>query len=164
MRVSFDLDDTLFIDENEIDAETGLKFPFKYFYRERRLRLGTIELMKKIINNGIELWIYTTSLRPRHYIKRYFKKYGINIRLKNIVNGQRHMDEVQNNSEGISLSKYPSRYNIDLHIDDDISVKQNGEMYGFKVFLLSGNNKNWTKELWEEIMKIKGNKEKVISP
>ena len=157
MKVSFDLDDTLFIDEDKIDAEIGLKFPFKYFYKERRLRLGTIELMNKIIDNGIDLWIYTTSFRPRNYIKKYFRKYGIKIHSKNIVNAQRHMDEIQNNRKDILPSKYPPRYKIDLHIDDDISVKKNGEMYGFRVFLLSGNNKNWTKELWEEIMKIKSN-------
>ena len=26
-----------------------------------------------------------------------------------------------------------------------------GDIYGFKVFSLTGNNKNWNDELWEEI-------------
>jgi hypothetical protein len=154
MKVSFDLDGALFINEDMIDAEAGLKFPFKYFYKEK-LRLGTIDIMKKIIKNDIDLWIYTTSFRSRHYIKKYFKNYGIKIKLKNIVNGQRHIDEIQNNQNETLPSKYPPKYNIDLHIDDDISIKQSGYIYGFKVFVLLENNINWVKELWEEILKIK---------
>jgi hypothetical protein len=154
MKVSFDLDDTLFVSSDNVDTETSLNFPFNYIYKEK-LRLGTVNIMKNIINNNIELWIYTTSFRSKRYIKGYFKKYGIKININNIVNGKRHMDEVQGDRKEILPSKYPPKYKINLHVDDDISVKQNGDIYGFKVFLIKVNNTNWIKELWEMIESIR---------
>ena len=154
MRISFDLDDTLFVNEKLVNVEKELKFPYKYFYKEK-LRHGAIDLLKKIIENNIELWIYTTSFRSPKYIKNYFHGYGIKVKTKNIVNGDRHVKEVQGNRNEILPSKYPIKYKIDLHIDDDISVKQNGDIYGFKVFLINNNMPNWVEELWEDIIKIK---------
>jgi hypothetical protein len=154
MRISFDLDDTLFVNKDMVKVEKELRFPYKYFYQER-LRYGTIDLLKKIIDNKIDLWIYTTSFRSPMYIKNYFNGYGIKIKSKNIVNGDRHMKEIQGNRNEILPSKYPVKYKIDLHIDDDISVKQNGDQYGFKVFLINDNMTNWADEIWESIIKIK---------
>jgi len=153
MRISFDLDDTLFVNKDIVKVEKELGFPYKYFYQER-LRYGAIDLLKKIIENNIDLWIYTTSFRSSAYIKNYFKGYGIKIKSKNIVNGDRHMKEVQGNRNEILPSKYPVKYKIDLHIDDDISVKQNGDIYGFKVFLINDNMTNWADEIWEYIIKL----------
>jgi hypothetical protein len=156
MKISFDLDDTLFVNEDRVKIEKELKFPHKYFYTEK-LRYGTIDIMKKVTKNNIELWIYTTSFRTQRYIKEYFSKYGIKININNIVNGQRHNNEVQKNRVEILPSKYPPKYKIDLHIDDDISVKENGDIYGFKVILIKDSMDNWGEELWEIILKIKSN-------
>jgi hypothetical protein len=158
MRISFDLDDTLFVRDDKIKIEKELKFPHKYFFTEK-LRYGTIDIMNRIIENNIELWIYTTSLRTPNYIRKYFSKYGIKIKTKNIVNWDRHMKEVKGNSNETLSSKYPPKYKIDLHVDDEIFVKQNGDNYGFKVYLLVGNNNNWVEELWEIILKLKNNME-----
>ena len=153
MIVSFDLDDTLFVDPNRVQAENALKFPWRFFYKER-LRLGTVELLLKIRKSGsIKLWIYTTSFRSERYIKSLFRCYAIKI--DNIINGERHQNEVQG-SKGVPLpSKYPSKYRIDLHVDDDLSVAQNGKIYGFRVFLLKNDDLDWTIKIWNEIEKIK---------
>lgn len=153
MIVSFDLDDTLFIDAEEYAAEEKLRFPYCYLYKER-LRLGTIGLMKKITENGIALWIYTTSFRSESYIRSLFRHYGI--KLDGVVNGARHQREVQGDKKEPMPSKYPSKYRIDLHIDDDISVLQNGRTYGFRVFLMRGDNPEWAEEIWAEIQRLKG--------
>lgn len=152
MRISFDLDDTLFINANQVKAEPMLPFPYRLIYKER-LRLGTPKLMDKIREAGIELWIYTTSYRSPDYIRNYFKHYKVKI--DGIVNGARHDEEVQKDHHYILPSKLPGRYGIDLHIDDDLSVKKNGETYGFRVYLLKGENENWTEDLWNFIMCIK---------
>jgi hypothetical protein len=57
-------------------------------------------------------------------------------------------------------SKYPPKYRIDLHIDDDISVFQNGKTYGFSVFLINENDSNWHLKVWKEIEKIQRRKSK----
>ena len=151
MIVSFDLDDTLFVNPDVISVEENLKFPFKLFYKER-LRLGTTDLMLKIRQHGIKLWIYTTSFRSERYIRSYFKHYGIEI--DDVVNGARHAAEVQGYRKESLPSKYPAKYRIDLHIDDDVSVFQNGEIYGFKVFLLNDTSADWHLKIWNEIERM----------
>ena len=155
MIVSFDLDDTLYVDPNVSSTEKSLKFPFNRIYRER-LRLGAVNLMNRIRKNGIGLWIYTTSFRSERYIRAYFRHYGI--KLDEVINGQRHQREVQRDQAVPLPSKYPSRYRIDLHIDDDPTVKQNGKVFGFRVLLIEQNTENWDELVWHEIEKLKNQK------
>lgn len=147
-RVSFDLDDTIFVSPENVRTEKNLKFPLNKIFKER-LRLGTKSLFKYISEHG-ELWIYTTSYRSEKYIRNLFRCYGIKI--DNIVNGYRHQREVQGNKTEIMPSKYPSRYHIDLHVDDEIHVAQNGERYGFRVFIVGEQDNEWDKKIIE-IMK-----------
>ena len=78
MKVSFDLDDTLFVSEKKFKVEPALSFPWNHIYKER-LRAGTIDLMNYIRNAGIELWIYTTSFRSEKYIRGLSGGYAIEI-------------------------------------------------------------------------------------
>ena len=160
MKVSFDLDDTLFVSPDNFKTEAELKFPFNKIYKER-LRYGTIDLMNWIKEQGIELWVYTTSFRSERYIRKLFRCYGI--KLDDVVNGERHAREVQADKKEAMPSKYPGKYRIDLHIDDDISVKENGRAYGFKVFIIGAQDEQWTNKIKNEIINIseirlKGNK------
>ena len=142
MRISFDLDDTLFVNPLKAQTEKELRFPWNRKYRER-LRFGTGLLFDRLRAMGAEIWIYTTSFRSERYIRGLFKRYGI--KLDGIVNGERHSREVQRDKKEPMPSKYPSFYKIGLHIDDDISVFQNGRQYGFKVLII-----NESDELWQE--------------
>ena len=151
LKVSFDLDDTLFVSPENFKTEEKLKFPFDKIYKER-LRLGTIDLMRWIQDKGIELWVYTTSFRSERYIRGLFRCYGI--KLNSVVNGARHAKEVQADKREAMPSKFPAKYRIALHIDDDISVLQNGRTYGFKVFLIGGQDDQWTEKIQNEIEKI----------
>ena len=155
MIVSFDLDDTLFVSPNNFKVEHELSFPFSLIYKER-LRFGTIELMTWLREQGIQIWIYTTSFRTERYIRGLFKHYGI--KLDSVVNGFRHSQEVQAGKTEAMPSKYPGRYRIDLHIDDDISVAKNGQTYGFKVFVVGEDDDSWVKKLEDEIQKIRKKK------
>lgn len=152
MKVSFDLDDTLFVSPNNFKTENSLIFPLNKIFKER-LRLGTISLLKSIKEQNIQIGIYTTSFRSEKYIKNLFHCYGIDLDF--IINGKRHKLEVQGKKAEAMPSKYPTRYRIDLHIDDDVSVKQNGEIYGFKVFLVGNQDDDWNKKILKEIELIK---------
>lgn len=35
----------------------------------------------------------------------------------------------------------------EAHIDDDVSVLQNGKLYGFKVYLVGPQDDDWTKKI-----------------
>ena len=150
MRISFDLDDTLFINPEKTEAEPELKFPFSAFYPDR-LRAGTVFLMQYLHDMGAEVWIYTTSFRSERYIRNLFRHYHIQI--DEIVNGARHQREVQGHKAEAMPSKYPSHYRIDLHVDDDKSVLENGKYYGFKVWLIQEDDAHWTEKIIEQIQK-----------
>ncbi len=151
MIVSFDLDDTLFVSPEKFKTEKALSFPLNKIFKER-LRLGTIELFQYIQSNDIQVWIYTTSFRSERYIRTLFRCYGL--KPDSIVNGERHEREVQGNKKEAMPSKYPSKYRIDLHIDDDISVARNGKTYGFKVFIVGEQDDEWIDKIKCEIDKI----------
>jgi len=122
------------------------------FYKEK-LRLGTVELMKYIREQNIKIWIYTTSYRSERYIRGLFRCYGVKI--DNIINGEKHAKDVQAGRADGMPSKYPSKYRIDLHIDDDITVAQNGKIYGFNVFIVGKQDDEWTEKIKNEIERIK---------
>ncbi len=151
MIVSFDLDDTLFVSPDKCKTEKELVFPWNKIYKER-LRLGTKDLFQQLHNKNVETWIYTTSFRTEKYIRRLLRCYGI--RVSQIVNGKRHMKEVQRDKKEPMPSKYPARYQIDLHIDDDISVAQNGKLYGFKVHIINDHDDEWTVKVLQKVEEI----------
>lgn len=152
MIVSFDLDDTLFISPERTPAEKKLMFPFSLIYHDR-LRLGTKKLFEYLYENDIRTWIYTTSFRSMFYIRSLFRHYGLH--LDNIINGAVHQKEVQGSRADAMPSKYPSKYRISLHVDDDRSVESNGKLYGFNVYLITDNDSEWVENIIEKINHIR---------
>ena len=153
MIVSFDLDDTLFVSEKTFQTEPPLPFPLRLLYKER-LRAGTVALLRRLREQGHQVWIYTTSYRSERYIRGLFRCYGI--RLDRVINGETHQKEVQaGRAEGMP-SKYPSRYRIGLHVDDDVSVWQNGKVYGFRVLLVGPQDDGWEDKILDEVARIEG--------
>lgn len=74
--------------------------------------------------------------------------------MDDIVNGRRHALEVQGDRKQAMPSKYPGKYRMDLHIDDDISVEQNGKIYGFKVFRIGEQDDEWVEKIIRRIEAI----------
>ena len=150
-RVSFDLDEVLFVDPSNHKTEPELCFPFNRIYKER-LRLGTVDLVHTLQSMGMEVWIYTSSFRTERYIKALFGHY--NLRFDGIVNGQRHSEEVQKNSSQILPQKMPNRYRITLHVDDEAVIATSGKAYGFNVYLLDAQDDDWKEKIIRRVEQI----------
>lgn len=144
MRVSFDLDEVLFVSPKTHKTEPALRFPLNRLYKER-LRLGTPELIHSLQDMGYEVWVYTSSFRTEKYIQKLFKCYGV--RFDGIVNAQRHLKEVQRDHAEILPQKLPSRYRISLHIDDETIVCSMGGKYGFNVYQLEAQDDDWKEKI-----------------
>ena len=125
MRDSFDLDEVLFVSEKAHKTEPPLRFPLNHFYKERR--------------------VYTSSFRSEKYIRNLFRCYGV--RFDGIVNGDRHLKEVQRNSKTVLPQKLPNRYRISLHIDDEAVICSLGAQYGFKTYQLYAQDDNWKEKI-----------------
>ena len=144
MRVSFDLDEVLFVSPATHRTEPPLPFPFRDFFRER-LRLGTPELVRTLQEMGFEVWVYTSSFRSERYITWLFRLYGV--RFDGIVNGNRHLREVQRSSKTVLPQKLPSRYRISLHVDDEEVICSLGPQYGFKTYRLDAQDDDWKEKI-----------------
>ena len=152
MRVSFDLDEVLFVDPATHKTEKPPVFPFDRIFRER-LRLGTPEAVNRLQALGYEVWVYTSSFRSERYIRRLFRLYGV--RFDGIVNGMRHLKEVQKDNKTVLPQKMPSRYRISLHIDDETVICSLGPQYGFKSYRLDAQDDDWVEKIIERAEKIK---------
>lgn len=151
MRVSFDLDEVLFVRPETHKTEKELGFPFNKIYKER-LRYGTPELIHTLQQKNIEVWVYTSSFRTEKYIKRLFKHYGVVF--DGIINGQRHLKEVQADHAQTLPQKLPNRYRIQLHIDDEDVVVTYGKSYGFNVYQLYEQDDEWKEKILKRVDKI----------
>lgn len=152
MRVSFDLDETLFVNPENHKTEPPLRVPLNRIYKER-LRLGTVSLIRRLQEEGFEAWVYTSSFRSERYIRGLFRHYGV--RFDGIVNGERHQKEVQGSSREPMPTKMPNRYRITLHVDDEAVVATYGRTYGFKVFQLDAQDDDWEEKIMSRVRQIR---------
>ena len=154
MRISFDLDEVLFVSPNTHKPEPELRFPLNRIYKER-LRLGTPSLINKLQSMGYEVWVYTSSFRSERYIKTLFWLYGV--RFDGIVNGTRHLKEVQRDHKTVLPQKLPNHYRISLHVDDESVICTLGPQYGFRTYQLEAQDDDWKEKIIaraEEIRKM----------
>lgn len=152
MRVSFDLDEVLFVSPATHKTEPPLCFPLNRIYTER-LRLGTPALIRTLRKMGYEVWIYTSSFRSERYIRHLFRLYGVV--LDGIVNGTRHLREVQRGHSETLPQKMPGRYRISLHIDDEAVICTMGRQYGFNVYQLEAEDDQWKEKIIERAEEIR---------
>lgn len=151
IRISFDLDEVLFVSPNTHKTEDELPFPLNKIFKER-LRFGTKDLIKELRKRGYSVWVYTSSYRTVRYIKWLFRCYGVTF--DEIVNAQRHLKEVQGNKKEILPQKLPNKYRIFLHIDDEEIVATYGKAYGFEVFKLNAQDDDWAEKILERMKKF----------
>lgn len=144
MRVSFDLDEVLFVSPKTHKTEPPLPFPLNRIFKER-LRLGTPDVVRTLQEMGFEVWIYTSSFRSEGYISQLFRFYGVHF--DGIVNGNRHLKEVQRNNKTVLPQKLPNRYRISLHVDDESVICSLGPQYGFKAYQLDAQDDDWKEKI-----------------
>ena len=152
MKISFDLDEVLFVSPDNYEVEPELRFPLNKMFPER-LRKGTPYLINELQRRGFEVWVYTSSFRSEVYIKTLFRNY--NIRFDSIVNGYRHKKEVQGSNQMTLPQKMPSHYRISLHIDDEDIVVRNARSYGYCVLQIYEPDPEWTQKVLDEAERIR---------
>jgi FMN phosphatase YigB (HAD superfamily) len=152
MRVSFDLDEVLFVDPKRYKIEKPLRGVWGQIFREK-LRKGTIELIHELQKRGFEVWIYTSSYRSVTYLKRLFGLYGI--KFDGIINANRHNKEVQGNRKQRLPQKMPSHYQISLHIDDEDNIIRNSKAFGYRAFRVYEPDDLWGEKVLAEAERIR---------
>ena len=151
MRISFDLDDVLFVSPETYETEPEPRFPYNKIFTDR-LRKGTPELIHSLQKQGFEVWIYTSSYRTEVYLRALFRAYGVHF--DHIVNAQRHQKEVQRDRKQILPQKMPNFYHISLHVDDEKAVHENGRRYGFRTMRIFEPDSNWVEKVLKEANRV----------
>lgn len=151
IKISFDLDEVLFVSPETHKTEPKLPFPLNKIFIER-IRFGAPKLINELQNRGYEVWVYTSSFRTERYIKCLFRCYGV--KFNEIVNAERHLREVQRDRKEMLPQKLPNRYRISLHIDDEEVVCSYGKAYGFEVFQLNAQDDEWEEKILERMAQI----------
>jgi hypothetical protein len=149
MRISFDIDDTLICYQPGAQYEPN-RVPriLRYWFREP-LRLGTINLMEGLTQQGHSIWIYTTSYRTPWLLRLWFRLYGI--RIGQIINQRRHEQIVKPDGFRRWPSKYPPAFGIDLHVDDSEGVGMEGREHGFRAVVVSPEDPLWTERVLKAV-------------
>lgn len=154
MRISFDLDEVLFVRPETHKTEPPLPFPLRCVFKER-LRLGTPELIHELQRQGFEVWAYTSSYRTERYIRNLFRLYKV--RFDSIVNAQRHERDVQARHKERMPNKMPNYYHISLHVDDEPVIAALGREHGFNVHMVFEQDDDWVAKIIARAQKIRNN-------
>ncbi|WP_406694684.1 hypothetical protein V5E97_26870 [Singulisphaera sp. Ch08] len=140
MKIAFDLDDTL--------IPSGVVFPVenqRFLARllgHEQIREGTIALMKSLIKQGWEVWVYTTSFRSPTYVRMLFLLYGV--RIAGVINQYHHFKKVTGCGHSYQdCSKYPPVFGIDLLVDESEGVWLESQRHGFKMVLVRPDDPFW---------------------
>ncbi len=155
MRVSFDLDEVLFVSPQTHKTEPAPFFPLNRIFKER-LRYGAPGLIKALQDLGYEVWVYTSSFRSERYIKTLFRLYGVHF--DGIINGFRHLNEVQKGHSETLPQKVPTHYGISLHVDDESVICNYGREFGFEAFQLDAPDDEWKEKIIERAFQVKKKK------
>lgn len=143
LNVSLDIDDTL-VCGPDVPTE-----PFVPFWSRRRypepVRAGTRALLRGLTERHCRIWVYTTSRRPPHYLRGWFRSAGF--RLAGVINLCEHERIVGCRGP----SKYPPAFGIDLHVDDALGVQIEGVAHGFRVLRVAPDDIDWTASVLQAV-------------
>ncbi len=141
MKISFDLDGTLFV------SDPGLAGPPIYNYVEPRkvlrLRDGVPALLRELSERGWEIWFYTNALYSRSSLLAWAHRAGLPV--AGVINQQIHENACA--ERGVLplevAAKMPPWFGIDLHVDDSEQIAAAGGAAGFCVCLIARDDPDW---------------------
>ena len=142
MRIAFDLDDTLIPCEYRFPLER--RPVLARLLGSEPLRAGSVALLRELRRRGVQLWVYTTSLRPPLSVWLQFLAHGV--RLGGVINQDRHFARMRSWKGRPSVrdsSKYPPAWGIDLLIDNSEGVVMEGRQWGFRVLHVRPEDERW---------------------
>jgi hypothetical protein len=149
MRIAFDLDDTLIPSQHVFPVERPNGW-LAWFMAFEPLRHGAVALLRQLQADGVEIWVYTTSMRSAWYVKRLFAWHGI--RISGVVNQDRHWKHVKDLAPQVrGCEKYPPAFGIDLLIDNSEGIEFEARMMGYRMLRVRPEDEKWIEMVLEEV-------------
>jgi hypothetical protein len=148
MRISFDLDDTLICYQPGARYEPNAVPRLLRWWVNEPLRLGAAALLRDLAAANHELWVYTTSYRDPFAVRWWLRCYGAPVRY--VLNQSRHDRLVGRRGP----SKDPSRFGIDLHVDDSWGVWVEGREHHFHVAVVLPDDPDWAAKVRDAVARV----------
>ncbi|MBQ6374251.1 MAG: ParB N-terminal domain-containing protein [Clostridia bacterium] len=147
-RVTLDLDEVVFVSEQDEAAEKALPFFAGRVYKER-LRCGVPALFRYLKLNGYDIWVYTAGYYSMEYIRHLFKWYGV--RIDNIVTGTSRKGRLDAADRKRLEALVANRYAYTIHLDADSLVRIDSGTRSYEEFPLTGDPRTWSQQIMEII-------------
>ena len=147
-RIALDLDEVVFVSDQDPEAEKKLAFPFNKIYKER-LKRGIPALFYFLKNNHYDIWVYSANYYGMDYIRNLFKLY--HVQLDGIVTGaalNRRSDEATRKQMKELLD---NKYQQSIHLDNEGLTVVNNVTKDFEDYKLSGSAATWSQEVMDII-------------
>jgi hypothetical protein len=115
--------------------------PGRLFYKPH-LRVGALELMRALQNDGWEIWIYTLAALPQRRLQLFFAANGI--RLGGIITQTEHLRAYKAGKAPQANLKHAPAFGLTVLADDKPLTAQAGKRYGFATLQITTCLPDWT--------------------
>ncbi|MBL8850588.1 MAG: hypothetical protein JNG89_12990, partial [Planctomycetaceae bacterium] len=148
---SFDLDDTLVLYGDGRPREScGIPWLLRSWLRDP-LRAGSRDLLQRLHDRGIEIWVYTTSWRSEFSIRVWWRLNRLPP-LGGVVNQGRHEQGMRSLGLARPPTKLPGHWGIDVHFDDSDGVRQEQATHSVvRIVVISPDDENWTRRVMDAV-------------
>ena len=143
MRVSFDLDEVLFVSPKDHKTEPALPFPLNRIYKER-VRLGIPALFNALKDAGYDIWIYTARYYSADYLKFCLRHYHAPV--TGIVTGTARKGPPGSDTMKELEKRMNAKYDKTVHIDNESVIVTTHGSRDFEEYRLSGSAASWSRE------------------
>lgn len=141
MRISFDLDGTLFVSDPALAGP--LMFNYVEPYKACLVREGAPALLRELGESGWDVWIYTNALYSRKSLLAWAHRLGLPV--TEVVNQQIHENVCAGHGVlpiEVAL-KMPHWFGIDLHVDDSETLAAASASAGFHICHVATAAPDW---------------------
>ncbi len=150
-RVTMDLDEVVFRLPTDKNLEKAPAF-FHGRLAKKRIKLGIPALFHYLTMHKYDIWVYSADYYSIDDIKRFFKKYQVNV--DGIITGTGKKNnkntEAARNMEKLIANKYAQT----IHIDNDTLVVSHGAGGEFEDYTIEGPENEWSKKVLNILQSI----------
>ncbi len=151
-RVTFDLDEVIFVHEDDTTAKERAGVIRGLIYKER-LKLGVPALFHFLATKGYDIWVYTSEYYSMEYIRKLFK--GYHVPVNGIVTGTSRPSGKSEADRAKVKELIQAHYPETLHIDKTGILRSFADQKEFEQYDLNGNDEDWSRELMNIIGRIR---------
>ena len=147
---SFDFDEVMITDGQDVKADRKLIWPFNRIYK-KTFRKNIPILINELRDMGFDVWIYTGDFHSMEYINMLLKLH--NTKVDGIVNG------LTKKTSGKKLQEiFAGNYNLSVHIDNDSVICVDTVSKEYEMKDVESDSDSWASDIMlnlKEMDKIK---------